>query len=225
MKFMGNLKTISLLAVRIYAKKSAVSSITIFITSVVIAYAAGYSIVDFINPQDESAGAYSFSDSRPSFTDDFGYAKLIDIRSLRWEFVGACYINRAGYVKEDSYSITDAAPRAFISGDGIMKNFGAPAVTYGTAGGVDLVAVFNNYGRSDFNIPESPISGWYPNVAKGSSKAGSGGPVGIYFPPSDPGTGSDSGSGSGSVPVPTPIPAALPLFGSGLVFLFVLRNY
>jgi hypothetical protein len=217
-----NEKKVSLLTARIFAKKAIVFTISILMTSVVIAYAAGYSIADFITPEDESGQSYGGSDSKHSFADEFSYAKLIDFRSLRSDFGGACYIDRSGYVTGYSYPIADAAARAFISGDGIMKNFVAPAGTYGDAGSVIRTALFKDDRRSDFNIPEDPAPGWYPNVAKGSSNAGSGGAIIIIYPLPDQGSGSGSGSGSG--PAPTPIPAALPLFGSGLALLFVLRR-
>jgi len=184
--------------------------------SVVIAYAAGYSITDFITPQDESKGSYRGSDSRPYYADELGYGKLIDLVSLRGTYGGAYYVNRSGYVTGYSNPASAAAPRTFIFGNGVVKNIGAPAGIYGDASGVKRAVLFNDEGRSDFNIPESSAPGWYPNVAKGSSNAGPGGP--IIFPLPYP------GSGSGLGPAPTPIPATLPLFGSGLVLLWILRR-
>jgi len=229
-----NEKKVSLLSARIFAKKAIVFTISILMTSVVIAYAAGYSIADFVYSGVESEGTYGGSNSRPSFSYESGYNKLLNLRSLGVNYDGAGYINRSGYVTGYSYPIADAALRAFISGDGVVKNYGAPAGTYGDAGGVSRVALFNDDDRSDFNIPESPTSGWSPSAngagANGGSNGGSGGGYFIVFPLPDTGSGWGTGSGTGtetgtgSGPTPVPIPTALPLFGSGLTFLWILRR-
>ena len=180
---MENLKKILLLTAPIHAIKATVFIITIFMTSVIIAYAAVYSVDDFITPKDKSGQSYSGSDSKSSFANEMGYGKLIDLVSLRGTYGGTYYIDRSGYVTGYSYPIADAAPRAFIAGDSVVKNYGAPAGTYGDAGGVSRAALFNDDTRSDFNIPESPTSGWFPSAnwagANGGSNGGSGG--GYFF--------------------------------------------
>ena len=149
--------------------------------SVVMAYTAGYSIADFVTPQEESEGFYGGSNSRPSYANELGYGKLIDLGMLRGTYGGAYYSNRSGDVTGYTYPAADAAQRVFISSDGDVKKIGAPTGTYCDAGGVNRVVLSNDEGRSDFNIPESLTPGLYPNVAKSSSNAGPGGPI-IIFP-------------------------------------------
>ncbi len=196
--------------------------------SVVMAYTAGYSIADFVTPKEESEGSYGGSDSRPSYANELDYGKLINLVSLRGTYGGAYYSNRFGYVTGYSYPVSDSFHYAFIFSEGVVKNFSAPAGTYGDAGGVSRAILFNDDNRSDFNIPESPTPGWSPstNMAKSSSNAGSGELIIIIFPLPEPRSGSGSGSGIGlaPAPTPTPIPAALPLFGSGLALLWILRR-
>jgi len=170
-----------------------------------------YSIADFIIPKDESKGSYSGSDSRNSLTDEFSYAKLIDLGSLRGDY-GEKYINISGYIKVYYSMAADNSQHAFVFSDSVVNNSGGPAGTYGDTGSVSHAVLFNVDNRSDFNFPESPMTGWYPNVAKDSSNGGSGGS--IIFPLPDQGSG----------PAPTPIPATLLLFGSGLAFLWILRR-
>jgi len=200
--------------------------------SVVMAYTAGYSIADFVTPKEESEGSYGGSNSRHSYANELGYGKLIDLGMLRGTYGGAYYSNRSGNVTGYTYPVSDSSHYAFIFSDGDVKKFGAPAGTYGDAGGFSRAAFFNDDNRSDFNIPESPTPGWSTstNVDKSSSNVGSGELIIIIFPLLEPRSGSDSGSGIGIVsgigpaPAPTPIPAALPLFGSGLALLWILRR-
>lgn len=251
-----NLKRISFLNARIHAIKAIVFTIIIFMASVVIAYAAGYSVADFITPQDESAGSYSGSDSRSFYAGagESGYDKLINLRSLGGNYGGAGYINRSGYVAGYSCAAANAALHTIIFSDGVVKNYGAPAGTFSDAGGVSRAALFNDDNRSDFNIAESSTPGWSPSTnGTGANGGGNGGSGGWYFLPdtgsvlgwgwgwgTGTGSGSGTGTGTGSVlgwgwgsgsgtgtgtgPAPTPIPAALPLFGSGLALLWILRR-
>ena len=225
-----NLKRISFLNARIHAIKAIVFTIIIFMASVVIAYAAGYSVADFITPQDESAGSYSGSDSRSFYAGESGYDKLINLRSLGGNYGGAGYINRSGYVAGYSCAAANAALHTIIFSDGVVKNYGAPAGTFSDAGGVSRAALFNDDNRSDFNIAESSTPGWSPSTnGTGANGGGNGGSGGWYFLPDTGsvlgwGWGSGSGTGTGTGPAPTPIPAALPLFGSGLALLWILRR-
>jgi hypothetical protein len=228
MNSLENEKKVSPLAVRLHAIEAVV--LALILVSAVMSYVAGYYIADFFIPEEESEEPYGGNDSRSSFSNESGYGNLINLRSLGVNYGGAGYINRIGHVTENSYAGADAASRAFISGDGGVKNYGVPAETYGDAGGVSRAALFNYGNNGDFNIPESSTPGWSQSTngagANGGGNAGSGGGRFIVFPPPDTGIdtgiGSGTGTGTGSGPAPTPIPAALPLFGSGLALLWIL---
>jgi len=217
----GNIKNSSPLTVWIHAIEAAV-------VAVIMASIAGYYIADFFTSQGESKGSYyGINSLKPSFADEFSYARLLNLGILRGNYgYDHSYRSGSGYIPEYSYALADAANYYFLLSDGVVKYFSAPAGTYGDAGGVSRANLFNDDNRSDFNIPESPTPGWSPstNVAKSSNIAGSGELIIIIFPLPEPRSGSGLGSGIGLAPTPTSIPAALPLFGSGLALLWVLRR-
>jgi hypothetical protein len=88
----------------------------------------------------------------------------------------------------------------------MVKYFDDLAGTYGYVSNVRGAALFNDY----INSGASSTPGWL-NMGE-SSYIGQGGAVLIL------------NETSGAGPSTTPIPAALPLFGSGLVLLVVLRK-
>ena len=205
----GNKIIISPLIVWIHVIEAAVLAVAIIVASI-----AGYYIADFFFPKEASKGSYGGGYSKPSFADEFSYAKLLNLGILRGNY-GFHYIYSSGYIPEYSYALANAAEYYFLLSDSVVKYFGTPAGTYGDAGNVRRVTLFKDDNGSDFTSHTDSTPGWYLNVTE-SSYIGRGGGVIIIYPPN--GGGSDSG------PSPTPIPAALPLFGSGLVVLFVLRR-
>ena len=193
--------------------------------SAVMAYAAGYSIADFVTPAeaDSSSGAGS---SRISAI-HFGNGKVVDLSRLGGTYGGAYFINRPDHAAGYFFSGENSARRAADVSDAVVKNPGAPAGTFGDVG---HTAFLNTDSMRDLNSLVSPTSGGYSAQTQGRNNVISvddnkkvNTPIYYYnlpWPIVTPIIIPIPGPG----PASTPIPAALPLFGSGLALLWLLHR-
>lgn len=201
--------------------------------SAVMAYAAGYSLADFVTPGDESGGSSGGSNSGTYRDAEFNYGRLINLGGMLSISGGNYRIKRYDRVMDYSFTADGANNRyAALISDGVVKNSGTPAGTQGNAGSMSRAVFPDDSTMNSFEFPAGSTFGWNTNADKAGKDAGpitndsaTSGHNYAFFPMPD-GGGAINGQ-SFLIPdsvTPTPLPAALPLFGSGLAFLWILRR-